>query len=346
MISILSTSNDMPPERLKSLLGESSLFVEGGISAMQCEAVSGLFGKSHQLFRLHVQYAGGGRQDRPKRLFFKLGKSSKEFFFYDTIACRMSSPPLVQCYFAAYDPGSDQTCLLLEDLSGTHYQTEWPLPPSAQLCSQTVQELAKIHAQWWQEARLEIDFRPVIPPGRAWIERRALAREKLPEFMDFLGDRLAPARRQVYEDLLASPAQQWEKGKNAPQQTLLHGDMHVWNVFYPLDPKGSLYFFDWNMWDAGCPTDDLAYMMAVHWYPERRQWLEGELLKVYHQKLVECGVTNYAWEELQNDYRESVIRSLLIPVWQWVRGIEAGVWWSHLERICLAFEDLKCGDLI
>jgi len=346
MPTIRSSLNDMPPERLISLLGESSLLLDESVSFIQCDPVSGQFGKSHQLFTLHIQYAEASTQTRPNRLFLKLGKSSKEFFFYNTIARSMTTPPLLRCYYAAYDPGLDQTRLLFEDLSETHFQTEWPLPPSAHLCSQTVQELAKIHALWWQDPRLESEFRSVIPQGRAWVDRRRLAREKLPEFMDFLGDRLAPARRKVYEHLLASPAHLWEKENNAPQQTLLHGDMHFWNVFYPLDPDGSLYLFDWNMWDAGCPSDDLAYMMAVHWYPERRQWLEGELLKVYHRHLVNCGVTNYPWKDLQHDYRASVIRSLLIPAWQWVHGIDAGVWWSHLERVFLAFEDWKCDDLI
>lgn len=346
MPGIHSNSTDMPVELLKELLDESRLFAEGGVTAVQCEAVGGLYGKSHQLFRLRIESAQGGDQDRPTRLFLKFGNSSKEYSFYSIIARSMTSPPLPRCYHAAYDQGTDQTWLLLEDLSATHFQTEWPLPPSSQLCTRTVQELAKIHALWWQDQRLEGEFRPAMPASRAWIERRALACQKLPEFIGFLSDRLSPGRQRVYERLLALPIEAWEEAESAPQQTLLHGDMHVWNVFYPLDPQGSLYFFDWNMWDIGPPTDDLAYMMAVHWYPERRGRLERKLLEAYHRQLVEGGVTNYTWEDLHHGYRKSIIRSLLTPVWQWVRGIEAGVWWSHLERIFLAYEDWQCGELI
>lgn len=335
----------MPAERLNDLLERSELFRDTDVSGIQCDPVVGQFGKSHQLFNLAIQYSAD-TQTRPKHLFLKLGKSSKEYFFYNTIARNMTTPPLPRCYYATYDPGLDQTCLLFENLSDTHFQTEWPLPPSALLCVQTVRELSKIHAQWWQDPRLEDEFHPVIPYGRSWADRRSLAREKLPEFIDFLGDRLSPAHKEIYESLLASPEQRWEKEKEAAQQTLLHGDMHFWNVFYPLDPGGDLYLFDWNMWDCGCPADDLAYMMAVHWYPKRRQWLEGQLLEVYHLQLAKDGVTNYTWNDLKRDYRDSVVRSLLIPVWQWVRGIEAGVWWSHLECIFLAFEDWKCDDLI
>ena len=32
--------------------------------------------------------------------------------------------------------------------------------------------------------------------------------------------------------------------------------------------------------------------------------------------------------------------------WQWARGAYAAVWWPHLERGLLAFEDLNCYEVI
>jgi hypothetical protein len=55
--------------------------------------------------------------------------------------------------------------------------------------------------------------------------------------------------------------------------------------------------------------------MTVHWYPERRKRLEQDLLNAYHHRLVECGIMSYSRDDLQQDYRLSIIRSLLIPVW-------------------------------
>ena len=74
--------------------------------------------------------------------------------------------------------------------------------------------------------------------------------------------------------------------------------------------------------------------------------MEQNLLQAYYHELVNNGITNYSWSNLQQDYRISIIRSLFIPVWQWVRGILPGIWWSHLERTFLAFEQLNCYDLI
>jgi hypothetical protein len=343
---IIHSANELTPTHLTSWLTESNFLQHGRVASIQYEPIIGPFGKSHQLTHLNVQYTESGSQELPTRYFLKFGKSVKEAFFYNTIAKQMTFSPLLTCYHSSYNPQSDQVCLLLEDLSETHFQPEWPLPPSDDICFRIVQTLAQIHALWWQNPILARDFRPVIPPGRCWLDRRALAIEKLPSFLTFLGDRLSSPRKTVYEQLLASSSHIWEIPTNGSHQTLLHGDMHTWNVIYPRDPLGKLVFFDWNMWDIGCPTDDLAYLIGVHWYPERRKRLELILLKAYYDELVKSGITKYTWAELQQDYRNSIVRSLFIPVWQWVRGILPGIWWSHLERTFLAFEDLNCYDII
>ncbi len=121
--------------------------------------------------------------------------------------------------------------------------------------------------------------------------------------------------------------------------------MHFWNVLYPNSPEeDNLRIIDWNMWDTGSPTDDLAYLMGLHWYPERRTLFEKRLLECYHSQLVECGINSYSWHELWHNYRLSILRHLLTPVWQWWRGIHPGIWWSHLERGMLAFDDLNCAE--
>lgn len=346
MSIVIHSVNELTPSKLTSWLTEINFLQHGTIASTQYEPIIGPFGKSHQLAHLNVQYTESDSQKLPSRLFLKFGKSVKEAFFYNTIARQMTISPLLKCYYSNYDPQLDQTCLLLEDLSETHFQPEWPIPPSEDNCFLLVQTLAQIHALWWQNPILTSEFRPIIPQGRCWSDRRALAIEKLPSFLTFLGDRLSSPRREVYEHLLTSSSHTWDSPTYGPHQTLLHGDMHTWNVFYPYDPLGKLVFFDWNMWDIGCPTDDLAYLIGVHWYPERRKRLEQNLLKTYYHELVKSGITNYSWAELQQDYRNSIIRSLFIPVWQWVRGILPGIWWSHLERTFLAFEDLNCSEVI
>ncbi len=44
--------------------------------------------------------------------------------------------------------------------------------------------------------------------------------------------------------------------------------MPMSNVFFPNDDSADdVRLFDWSGWRPGLPAVDLAYMMAVHWYP-------------------------------------------------------------------------------
>jgi hypothetical protein len=87
-------------------------------------------------------------------------------------------------------------------------------------------------------------------------------------------------------------------------------------------------------------------MMAVHWYPDRRHRLESSLLKVYHAVLQENDVSGYSQSDLFDDYRLSVLWQMLTPVWQAAANIPPMVWWSHLQRVMAAVDDLDCRALL
>ena len=61
--------------------------------------------------------------------------------------------------------------------------------------------------------------------------------------------------------------------------------------------------FDWDCWRVDVAADDLAYMLALHWYPDRRRRMEQHLLDSYHAELLASGVRGYDRAELAADYR-------------------------------------------
>jgi hypothetical protein len=103
---------------------------------------------------------------------------------------------------------------------------------------------------------------------------------------------------------------------------------------------------DLDGWRLELAATDLAYMIAVHWYPERRRRLEMPLLRRYHAALVDHGVSGYSFEALWGDYRLSVVWRLAVPVWQISVKLGPFIWWGHLERVFQAFDDLGCEDLL
>ena len=103
---------------------------------------------------------------------------------------------------------------------------------------------------------------------------------------------------------------------------------------------------DWEGWTIGTATDDLAYMMAMHWYPDRRRQIERPLLDLYHEALLAQGVCGYDRQALDDDYRLSALWLITRPIAQATNDIGPRVWWNNLERIMLAVDDLGCRDLL
>ncbi|SEO97805.1 Ecdysteroid kinase [Rhodospirillales bacterium URHD0017] len=299
----------------------------------------------------------GAAEAAPRSLILKINLPGKandgpflhgagEVTFYSKIAAAMPANLVPRCFDSDWQADTRQWHLLLEDLADTHeIATPWPLPPEEKLCRQMVQTLARFHAAWWDHPRLgtEIGKRADAEIARNAMQDHAGAYER---FADHLGDRLSGERRELYRHFFTTAHRVQARVLTYRNVTLVHGDAHVWNCFVPKDGSDDLRYFDWDTWRIGLATGDLAYMIATHWYPDRRRRLEGPLLDHYYAALVAHGVQNYDRAALGEDYRRSVLMQLLVPVLQWSGGIPPWVWWSHLERITAAIDDLDCRALL
>lgn len=129
--------------------------------------------------------------------------------------------------------------------------------------------------------------------------------------------------------------------------TITHGDAHSWNFFLPRIGVGEgVRLLDWEGWSIDTATDDLAYMMAMLWYPDRRRRMEQPLLDRYHTALLACGIGGYDRQALADDYRLSALWLILRPIGQAENNIPPRVWWNNLERIFLTVDDLGCRELL
>lgn len=306
------------------------------------------------IFRLQLSYedaAGGpeflilkaGLVDRPGGPW-KAGRN--EIAFYTEVAAAMSDRLVPRCYDAGWAEDTGAWHLLLEDLTDSHAAaTRWPLPPTSEQCERIVRARARFHAAWWDDPRL----------GEAvgtWQD--AVLDQQLRDFtrvlsgfLERFGERLSPERRDLYARLVDAAPRLDQRYLSHHNMTILQGDSHVWNCFLPRDRAGDdVLLFDWDAWHIGPATNDLSYMMALHWYPDRRRQVERPLLDCYHAALEASGVKAYSRRELDDDYRLSVLWNLTTPVWQEANGIPPVIWWNGLERIFMAVDDLNCRELL
>lgn len=308
--------------------------------------------------RLQVGYsndaAGEGDTAPPAALLLKFNRPGhtvrsipsfepREFEFYSNVITAMVNPPTARCYDAAYDPQSGGSHFLLENLSATHSCAGKALPPTLHDCERMVECLARFHAAWWNDARLGTRIGgPFLDERRS--RHAATVTMQSGKFVARLGDRISGPRRAVLQDLCNAYPRLLDRQRTGPL-TITHGDAHAQN-FLIAKGRTDCRIIDWETWEIAPATDDLAFMMAIHWFAERRQRMERDLLIHYHRALLAAGVSNYSWDAFWGDYRLSVIKHLCTPVYQWVYGVQPAIWWGNLERILTAYEDLGCAEIM
>lgn len=340
-------------DHLTAVLRRAGVLSGGRVAAVR--AVHSFPTVLSQLYRLKLDYEGDA-DSAPGHLYLKttlpgspgvaLDSGRQEVAFYTTVAAAMP-PGLAPRCFEAHVAPDGAWHLLLEDLTDTHViASQWPLPPTVAQTEAIVRCRARFQAAWWDHPKLGagVGHRPSGLEFEQWLGGLA---QQYQAFADALDDRLSPRHRALYERLFAEAPRLLERMRSWRHLTIIQGDSHVWNCFLPRDgTAGTARLFDWDGWRVSVGAEDLAYMIAMHWYPELRQQAERGLLDAFHDELLAGGVTGYDRQALQDDYRFSVLWDTTRPIWHRAAGIPPLIWWNNLQRIHLAVDDLDCRELL
>ena len=307
-----------------------------------------------KIIRLRLSYEGSAI-DAPRSLIVKTGlperadakwsAGRREVAFYNQVAAVMKAPLTPRCFEAVWNAETNDWHLLLEDLTDTHFiATAWPLPPTMNDAKRIVGARARLHAQWWDDPRLGVSIGTWLANDDEQLRQFAA---EFSRFVDRVGDRLPYERRRLFEGLIDAAPRLNKRYHSHRNATIIQGDSHIWNIFLPKQgADDGIRIFDWDSWRLDVGTDDLAYMMALHWYPDLRRAFERPLLDHYHAELVAHGVNGYDRRALDDDYRLSVLWQIATPVWQAANNIPPWIWWNNLGRTFLAVDDLACRELL
>ena len=352
MIEQLAT---LDRERLEAALRRAGLCGDAAVRDLVVDSVQTTV-LSH-ITRLHVRYEGEA-EGAPERFVLKTGHPDRlaagwnaalqEMTYYTEIAAAAPGRFTARCFDAYADASTKAWHLLLEDLSETHaVPGHWPLPLSLPDCERIVAAHARRQASCWDGALVDR-----FASGARWYDAAAVQayqerlRAQVAKFVSRLGDALPLERRALFVRLIEAAPRLFARYDTRRHLTIVQGDAHVWNCFLPRDGSDDVRFFDWDSWRVDVGASDLAYMVAVHWYPDRRRRLEPHLLDHYHEALLAAGVRGYDRAALDADYRLATLWMITWPVWQEAYGVPPVYWWNNLERVWLAVDDLGCCDLL
>lgn len=330
MSSVIPASPDELSDRwLESTLRERGVLQDAHIIGHRME-ISETQGAAAVIARLRLEYdraepgaphtlvAKFASPYEPiRRLMQAVGGYAREVEFYRHFGADpgISTP---HCYHADIDPASGVFVLLLEDMGNARVPDGFVT--SIEDVELAVRNLAPFHAKWWNHPRLrELEFLR-YPGGDA--DRVFMAQAKvalaaaLPVAKGRFGEDLPATLVAVAERLDATFDSAMEVRRQASRDsvTLVHGDFHPGQIFYPSARGGHFAVFDWQTVSAGSGGDDLARIISTGLTPEQLETCVPRLIDLYHALLVGHGVTGYDIERCREDFRLGLVTSVAINI--------------------------------
>jgi hypothetical protein len=245
------------------------------------------------------------QQNREVGMYFRLYE--RETGFYEHIAphAQLRTP---RCYFNAFNPDNGDFLLLLEDLSPAMCGDQ-VAGCSVEHARLAIHELAKFHATWWNNPRL--DALEWIPRFDAEWLIDALEQNYepcWPAFVDFVGPLLTPALSDAGLRFGKSIRSLMHRIATDFPVTIQHGDYRLDNMFFA-SPQGGPEFavIDWQSAGRSTGVFDVMYFLAGNLPSAERVARERELLTFYHNTLVEHGVKGYSYDQCWQDYRTTTL---------------------------------------
>jgi Phosphotransferase enzyme family len=217
--------------------------------------------------------------------------------------------PVARCYFAAHDPTSGASLLLLEDL-GAMRAVPFARGLGVADAQSAIASLAAVHARWWGQAEAAAlggsGLAAAFDFAGCWSRYRAIVAARMPDLP--LSDRFC----KLGDALAADPSAVLGPLLDRGPLTCLHRDPQADNMMF--GPDGRAVLYDWQIMGRGRGVYDVAYLLISSLDPATRHAHERDLVAGYHAALCQGGVTHYRLEDCQADYVRCVVGKLLLTV--------------------------------
>lgn len=232
------------------------------------------------------------------------GAYEREVRFYRELAPRVQvRTPNV--YSAEFSSETGDFLLLLEDLTPAR-QGDQLAGCTAEVAATAMDEIAGLHAPCWGEDRWrELSWLRCDRPGIAEVTPR-LWTSFQERYSELISDEIRCAGNLFVEHLQSWL--RWESG----HRTVVHRDFRLDNVL--IAEQGSMTVVDWQTCAVGSGPEDVAYFLGSGLPAEQRHTLEEDLVRRYHDRILELGVRGYSWAECWRDYRCGAWHGMLMSI--------------------------------
>ena len=213
-----------------------------------------------------------------------------------------------RCLLARHEPAGQKMVLLLEHLAPS-VSHSWALSP--QQVAEAADHLPAFHARWWQNEDVrKKDWLVQTTDMDFWTAGAYGANSAAPVVREHFGT-TADTTIEVMAFFLENINKVMASIARRPI-TLVHGDYHGKQMFFPSSEGGGFAVIDWQFPFAAQGAWDLARIMALGLDSEVRRENQDQLASDYYSGLVRCGVLDYTPDDLDYDLAMGTIASQMI----------------------------------
>ncbi|MCR9276978.1 MAG: histidine phosphatase family protein [Pseudomonadaceae bacterium] len=209
-----------------------------------------------------------------------------------------------RCYYSDFNEETQQFALLLEDMA-PGVVSDQVAGTSRETSRMVVENFARLHAKWWNDTRLDgYDWAKWLINETPMEDGLALLRENMARVEADGSFDAYPEMKRLMP--LLPPLFRMDPAPPYPF-SLAHGDLRSDNIVRPGPDGGEFCVLDWQLAGKGDPINDIARWMAQSISIADRKETEQELLKLYHDKLIENGVKGYSYRAFINAYKTNLV---------------------------------------
>jgi aminoglycoside phosphotransferase (APT) family kinase protein len=246
-----------------------------------------------------------------RQIGIAMGLYESEVRFYREIA-PLAGIATAQVYWAEVEPESGRFTLVIDDLTKSCQVGDMIAKSTPEQAQLAFAELVKLHAPLWNDPRLrELPWLADRTRGQALFDAVAPAIEP---FKAAYGERLAPEHVALVERI-GPKAGSWPTKALVDPLVVIHGDFRLDNMMFAADgEKAPVTILDWQACRLGPPLLDHTIFLGSCMTLEDRRKYELDLLRGYHEGLLEHGVKGFTWEDCIESYRISSLYPFLLTV--------------------------------
>ncbi len=207
--------------------------------------------------------------------------------------------------FAAYDPVSFNSMVVLDDLGEAATFCSHETPVDLAFVEQQVSLLAQLHGRFYEAPEIDTALAALPSWHRRFHNLMGFHLEESCAAGLNASEVFVPARLFSNRDAVWPATLRSLETLHALPRTLCHGDVHLKN-WYVLE-DGRVGLGDWGVCHIGHWSRDLAYTLATSLTVENRRAWERDLIALYLDRLAAQGVAKVTFYEAFLRYRQSLL---------------------------------------